>query len=146
MDRDQMSDITLFNSDNEFVFIDNDFDGGEIQSFDPKRSRSAFIKSNEGATISFMIRPLKVGNITIKVIAESALAGDGMERQLKVEPEGVPQFLNEALFIDLRTTRDFSKIFEIDIPENAVPDSTHIEVSAIGDILGPSIDNLDNLM
>jgi CD109 antigen len=141
-----MSEVILFNNEEEFVFVDNEPGLGEVQSHDIKRSRSAFIKSNEGATISFMIRPLKVGNITIKVIAESMLAGDGIERQLKVEPEGVPQFLNEAIFLDLRTSNDFSKTLELDIPGNAVPDSTHIEVSAIGDILGPSIDNLDSLM
>jgi CD109 antigen len=104
------------------------------------------VKSESGLSVSYMIRPLKVGHITIKVVATSPVAGDGVERQLIVEPEGVTQYMNKAVFIDLRTSPEFKTDFSITIPPNAVPDSTKIEASAIGDILGPSIDNLDKLM
>lgn len=143
MESDQDAEVTLFNNDGEFEFIDTDITE-KIEEI--KRSKKVTIKSNEGVSVSFMIKPHKVGNITIKINAESAMAGDGIERQLKVEPEGVTQFLNESMFIDLRSSAEFSKTFDIEIPDNAVPDSTRIEIAAIGDILGTSINNLDKLM
>lgn len=143
MESDQDAEVTLFNNNGEFEFIDTDSEGKNEET---KRSKKVAIKSNDGVSVSFIIKPLKVGNITIKINAESAMAGDGIERQLKVEPEGVTQFFNESMFIDLRSSAEFSKHFDIEIPVKAVLDSTRIEVAAIGDILGTSINNLDKLM
>lgn len=143
LDTDQPTIVTLFNNDSEFEFIDGDDTAGKIEKF---RKLELTLKSEEGATVNFIIRPLKVGSITIKVTAESPVAGDGIERQLLVEPEGVTQFLNEAVLIDLRTEKEFKRAIDIVVPSEAVPDSTRVEISAVGDILGPSIENLDKLM
>lgn len=142
MDSDQDAEVTLFNNEGEFEFIDT----SESNIEEIKRSKKVTIKSNEGLSVSFMIKAIKVGSITIKINAESAVAGDGIERQLIVEPEGVTQFFNESMFIDLRSNTEFSKVLDIEIPANAVQDSTRIEVAAIGDILGTSINNLEKLM
>lgn len=141
MDQDQQVDVTLFNDDNEFEFM-------EKEKLDNKTKMTKFVavKSNDGTSVNFTVKPLKAGNIKIKVTATSGVAGDGLEQMLIVESEGVTQYMNKALFIDLRNVKEFKTNFSIEIPENAVPDSTKIEVSAIGDILGPSIDNLDKLM
>lgn len=90
------------------------------------------VKSNDGTATSFMIKPNKVGPITIKVTATSPLAGDGIERILPCEPEGVPQYNNTAVFVDLREKSTQTENMTIVIPKNAVPDSTRIEVSVIG--------------
>lgn len=144
LDSDQDTVVTLFNKDGEFEFIDSEI--AETKSKEVTTTKSVVIKSNEGVNVSFLIKSLKVGNIAIKIIAESAIAGDGVEKQLKVEPMGVTQFFNDAVFIDLRNKSEFSSVFDVHIPENAVADSTHIEIAAIGDILGPSLNNLDKLM
>jgi CD109 antigen len=150
MENDHETEVTLFNENQEFEFVEANENENSInrpkRALESHRKKTVLIKSNNGASISFMIRPLKVGQITIKVIAESAVAGDGVERQLKVEPEGITTYMNEAVFIDLRKTNEFKRTIEIMIPENAVPDSSFIEASAIGDILGPTIDNLDKLI
>lgn len=110
------------------------------------RRKAIAIKANDGGALSFMIRPKRVGPITIKVTSTSTLAGDGIERTLHVEPEGVPQYLNQAVFVDLRQSRQFESNFTLDIPKNAVPDSVRIEASAVGDLLGGSVKNLDKLI
>ena len=142
--------MKFFNSDREFEFVEVNEDENSVsrqkRALDKERKKEILVKSNEGVSVSFMIRPLKAGHITIKVTAESQLAGDGVERQLKVEPEGVPQYFNEAVFVDLRNQKDFRKDIQITIPAEAVEDSTKIEASVIGDILGPTLENLDNLM
>lgn len=79
-----------------------------------------------------MIKPSKLGHITIKVTATTQLAGDGVERQLLVEPEGLPQYVNKASFVDLRATPEVNNNFTVEIPKNAVPDSTRVEVAVIG--------------
>ena len=150
MEGDLTAEVTLFNSDKEFEFVEINEEENSIhrkkRALDAQRKKTVQIKSNDGVSVSFMIRPLKVGHITIKITAASDLAGDGVERPLKVEPEGVTQFLNEAVFIDLRNNPSFKTNINITVPNNAVPDSTRVEASAVGDILGPSIENLDKLM
>jgi CD109 antigen len=150
LDQDQETEVTLFNSEGEFEFAEVNDEENQVKrrkrSLDTKRTKTMIVKSQSGISVPFMIRPLKVGHITIKVVATSAVAGDGVERQLIVEPEGVTQYINKAVFIDLRNNPEFKTDFTITIPPNAVPDSTRIEASAIGDILGPSIENLDKLM
>jgi CD109 antigen len=139
IDSEQHAEVTFFNDENEFEFLDS-------FSKSPRVIRKNLIPPQNGVSFTFMIRPLKVGHITIKVVAMSAVAGDGVEQKLLVEPEGVTQYINKAVFIDLRNSPEFKTDFTITIPPNAVPDSTKIEASAIGDILGPSIENLDKLM
>jgi CD109 antigen len=151
MESDHRAEVTLFNSEGEFEFAEANDDENQIKrrkraASDPQRKKSIVVKAQSGTAVSFMIRPVKVGHITIKVVATSAVAGDGLERQLIVEPEGVTQFINKAVFIDLRNNPEFKTNITVKIPPNAVPDSTKIEASAIGDILGPSIENLDKLM
>ena len=147
---DQNVVVKLFNSDREFEFVEvNEHENSvsrQKRALEKERTKEILVKSNEGTSISFMIRPLKAGHITIKVTAESQLAGDGVERQLRVEPEGVPQYFNEAVFVDLKNQKDFKKNIKITIPSDAVEDSTRIETSVIGDILGPTLENLDNLI
>lgn len=147
LEDDQPAEVTLFNAEEEFEFVDVKNDGNRTKrSIETERTKTVIVKSQSGVTVPFMIRPFKVGHITIKVVARTAVAGDGVERQLIVEPEGVTQYKNQAVFIDLRSTPEFNVNISILIPSFAVPDSTKIEASAIGDILGPSIENLDKLM
>lgn len=149
MESDHRAEVTLFNSEGEFEFAEANEDENQVRrkrATETERKKSLVVKSQSGTAVSFMIRPLKVGHITIKVVATSAVAGDGVERQLIVEPEGVTQYRNKAVFIDLRNNPEYKANISITIPPNAVPDSTKIEASAIGDILGPSIENLDKLM
>lgn len=96
------------------------------------RRKRVAVKSNDGKATSFMIKPKKVGPMTIKVTATTPLAGDGIERILPVEAEGSPQYTNQAVFIDLRENPTLKTNMTIEIPKNAVPDSSRVEVSAIG--------------
>lgn len=150
LDYDQQVEVTLFNNDVEFEFTEVNEQENNVKrrrrQLELKRSKSVFIKSQEGVTIPFMVRALKVGHIKIKVTASSSIAGDGLERLLIVEPEGVTRFMNEAMLVDLVNGEEKKFNFNITIPSNAVPDSTKIEVSAVGDIMGNSIENLDKLM
>uniref|UniRef100_A0A336LNM3 CD109 antigen n=1 Tax=Culicoides sonorensis TaxID=179676 RepID=A0A336LNM3_CULSO len=146
MESDQTAEVTLHNTENEFEFVELDNEIRDENKIELSRKKSVTIKANSGSSAAFIIRPKKVGHITIKVTAQSQVAGDGVERQLLVKPEGVTQYVNEAVLVDLRDSPNFFKNLTVKIPKNAVPDSTRIEVTVVGDILGPTIKNLDKLI
>ncbi|XP_050081691.1 CD109 antigen-like [Anopheles aquasalis] len=143
LDEDQTADVIFYNKNGEFEFTD---DSESSVYEDHHRRMKVLLAKDGGKTLSFMIKPKKIGHITLKITATCALAGDGIERELLVQPEGIPQYINQATLIDLRSTANHTKRLEIDIPSNAVPNSTKVSVSVIGDVLGSSIANLDSLI
>lgn len=96
------------------------------------RRKTINVKSKEGTSLSFMVRPKRVGLVNIKVTAQSSQAGDGIVQMLKVKPEGETQYENMAILVDLRDKSKFDGNFTINIPKNAVSNSTSIQISAIG--------------
>lgn len=50
------------------------------------------------------------------------------------------------MLLDLRDGRPIKTNITIDVPKNIVSDSDYVEISAVGDLLGPSIPNLENLI
>ncbi|KAK2720960.1 hypothetical protein QYM36_004745 [Artemia franciscana] len=102
------------------------------------REKNVNVKSQDGASVSFLIRPKKLGYIDIKVSAKAPTAGDAELRKLLVKAEGETIYKNKAVLIDLRQRSLFNESISIEIPPYAVPGSEHIEVDAIADIMGPS--------
>ncbi|KAK6619001.1 hypothetical protein RUM44_003383 [Polyplax serrata] len=137
------AEVTIKN-DGEFEF--SDATNEVIDGPSAQRSKTVRVKPNSGAPLSFMITPKALGYISIRVTATSKLAGDGVDRKLLVKPEGETQYRNKAIFVDLRSKNEFKTNVTLDFPKNIVPDSEFIEISAVGDILGPSIPNLQNLI
>ncbi|XP_015122489.1 CD109 antigen isoform X1 [Diachasma alloeum] len=146
MDRDITADVTIEHSGQfEFAEVSN-----EVHDNGPKlelyRTKRVDVKANSGAGVSFMVIPRELGYIPLKATATSKIAGDSVEHKLLVKAEGETQYRNRAVFLDLRTVSSLSTNITVDIPKNIVPGSEHIEISAVGDILGPSIPNLESLI
>ncbi|XP_017954315.1 CD109 antigen isoform X4 [Drosophila navojoa] len=146
MDKALDAEVTMDNSDKEFEFTEATNEVEEKAIDDVKRVKRITVPSNNGQSISFMIRPNRVGSITLKITATTPLAGDTIHQKLKVEPEGVTQFENVAVFVNLMNQSELSQELNANIPTEAVPDSEFIEFSVVGDLLGPTIKNLDNLV
>lgn len=136
----------LLTNEGQFDFAEISNEVHDAPKLELYRKKKIEVKANSGSSTSFMIIPRELGYITIKATANSVLAGDSVEHKLLVKAEGETQFINKATFLDLRSTSDMATNVTIDIPKNAVPGSEHIEISAVGDILGPSILNLANLI
>lgn len=139
LENDAVTDITLHNENAEFEFVGASGD-------DKVQKTEVTVPANNGASTSFVIKPTKVGPISIKVVATTALASDAVVVVLPVEPEGVAQFANKALFVDLRDVSSLESSMVAEIPENAVPDSARVEVNCVGDLLGGTIKNLHSLI
>ncbi|XP_043275099.1 CD109 antigen-like isoform X2 [Venturia canescens] len=110
------------------------------------RKKKIFVPANNGVSVSFMIVPRELGYISIKATATSKLAGDSVEHKLLVKAEGETQYRNKAVFLDLREKNSVKTSITVDIANNTVVGSEHVEISGVGDILGPSIPNLANLI
>ncbi|KAF6203422.1 hypothetical protein GE061_003841 [Apolygus lucorum] len=144
MDQNVTASITLHNP-GWFSFAA----GGEKKSkreVESSRTKSITIGPNSAGSADFVIKPEKIGYMEVKAIATSAVAGDGVSRKLLVKPEGITQYKSKGVLIDLREKREFRQDVELAIPEDAVPDSAMVEVSAVGDLLGSALDNLDKLI
>lgn len=147
MNKDLEVDVTLENEQLEnFEFAEVTNEVSAQPKLELYRRKRVSVKANSGSSLSFMITPKKLGHITIKVTASSPVAGDSVVKKLLVKPEGETQYYNKAVFADLRNKQPFQTTVNLDIPQNIVAGSEMVEVSAVGDVLGPSIPNLANLI
>ncbi|XP_031632402.1 CD109 antigen-like, partial [Contarinia nasturtii] len=141
LNTDVTADIVFYNENGELEFVD---DNGANQTL---RTRRVSVASNSnGVTQKFFIKFTSVGQISLKVIAKCPIAGDAIERLLQVDPEGVPKYVNKVVFVDLRETDKFETTQHIDVPANAVKDSLKAKVYALGDVIGGTLKNLQNLI
>ncbi|KMY88821.1 CD109 antigen isoform X3 [Drosophila simulans] len=146
LDKTLDADVVMDNSDQEYEFTEATNEVLEKAIDEVRRVKRVTIPANSGKSVSFMIRPKSVGFTTLKITATSALAGDTIHQKLKVEPEGVTQFENRAVFINLKDQPEMSQSLNAEIPSEVVPQSEFIEFSVVGDLLGPTLQNLDNLV
>jgi CD109 antigen len=130
--------VVLDNKDKEFELIGKDNGSSLSQEVD--------VAADNGTTAYFTIKPVKVGYIVLKITATTDIAGDGIEQPLLVLAEGVKKQANKSVLLDLRSKPEEMTTLVCDIPADIIPDSVKIELSAIGDILGPTISNLDSLV
>lgn len=140
--------VTMKNDNQDFEFVEasNDIDDEKLES-SRSQTRNIRISPQDGAPVSFLIKPNKLGLIEILLTARSDFAADGISKKLLVKPEGQVQHRNKAFLIDLPGPQSTIKQnFSIDVPPNAVPGSQKVYVSAIGDILGPGLSNIDDLL
>ncbi|KAH8362672.1 hypothetical protein KR200_002253, partial [Drosophila serrata] len=146
LDKTVDAEVVMDNSDKEYEFTEATNEVLEKAIDEVRRVKRVTIPANSGKSVSFMIRPKNVGSTTLKITATSPLAGDTIHQKLKVEPEGITQFENRAVFINLKNQSEVSQSLEAEIPAEAVPQSEFIEFSVVGDLLGPTLQNLDNLV
>ncbi|KAM7353961.1 thioester-containing protein 4 isoform 2-T2 [Cochliomyia hominivorax] len=135
-------EVTLDNTDDEYEFTEF---SNEVIS-DQKQVKSVRVPANGAAGVSFLLRPKVLGNVMLKFTAISPVAGDAIHKSMKVVPEGVTQYANRAYLVNLKKQPEVKNSFDLELPEDLVPDSQHVEVGVMGDILGPVLNNLDNLV
>lgn len=143
---DQDAEITLHNEHSEFIFMEPANDEDWNESSNTQRKKSLLVKTKSGASTSFTIRASQIGSIKIRASVKSlSSTGDGIEQYLLVKPEGITQYMNKAIFIDLTNSGEYTTNLNIAIPPKAVNGTIRIEASIVGDILGlPG--NLKNLL
>lgn len=142
--------IVLDNSKDEFEFTNS---ANEIEfagkSEEPVREKhkTVVIPPMDGVAVKFLITPKLLGYIDIRVSARAENAGDAVVQKLLVKAEGQTQYFNQAIFVKSDQSNSVLKRnVSIDIPNNAIPGSVKVSVSGISDILGPTVNHLDDLL
>lgn len=93
-----------------------------------------------------MVVPLILGDIEIKVTASSTNSQDSVVKQLKVQAEGETLYFTKTVLLDLRKKSTMNTNITFDLPKNVIEGSEAIEISVVGDLLGSTIINLENLI
>ncbi|KAL3880815.1 hypothetical protein ACJMK2_033022, partial [Sinanodonta woodiana] len=140
-----MNVLVTLEKSNDFRNIINDSNGHK-QFVSQVATQQVHVPAGEAKSVFFPIVPASLGKIDITVKAQSTLAADAVKRQLLVEPEGVPKEYNFPVLIDLKNTSRFSKTIPISLPAGVVAGSQRVRVTAIGDLMGPTVSGLDQLL
>lgn len=104
------------------------------------------VKAQSDNTARFHVIPTAVGNIPIKIRATCELAADEIHKEILVKPEGYTLHYNEPFLLKVTDDSPVDINYDINIDPDAVKDSERIEVSVIGDIMGPTIEGLGRLI
>ncbi|XP_048243512.1 CD109 antigen-like isoform X3 [Haliotis rufescens] len=119
---------------------------GREQTESKDQTQTVYVKAGGATSVYFPIVPATLGKIDLTVSARSTLAADAVKRQLLVEPEGTPKEYNVPVLIDLKQATSFSKNVPITLPQNVVSGSQTARITAIGDLMGPTVSGLDSLL
>ncbi|KAK2864229.1 hypothetical protein Q7C36_003383 [Tachysurus vachellii] len=99
------------------------------------------------AMAMFAIRATQLGQMLISIRAMSFLVSDIVSQTILVKPEGREQSFTQTLFLEFDPMKtSLSREVEFHFPSSAVPGSLRAQVTAVGDILGPSISGLESLI
>ncbi|XP_046691610.1 CD109 antigen isoform X1 [Silurus meridionalis] len=109
--------------------------------------RQVSVWSQNSSVVVFAIRATQLGQMPISVKASSLYASDSVLQTIVVKPEGREQLHTQTLFLEFDPKQtSLSREVEFNFPAAAVPGSLRAQVTAVGDILGPSISGLDTLI
>ncbi|KAG8180424.1 hypothetical protein JTE90_022773 [Oedothorax gibbosus] len=123
-------------------------------------NKNVCIQPGSGQNIPVKLKATTVGNVNITVRAETAkdskvcgssgssqYARDAITQSLEVEAEGFPvQQIRSNLFCPLDKSTQSSDTYNLAIPNDSVNGSQRAFLDVTGNILGPSIRNIDNLV
>lgn len=84
----------------------------------------------------------------VKVNFESfSCSRDTIVKPILILPEGFPVEETKSMLVcPVDFNEDSKFVWELLLPEDIVPDSGRAYLNLIGDVLGPALDNLDNLV
>ncbi|XP_030260339.1 CD109 antigen isoform X1 [Sparus aurata] len=122
----------------EFVFPDN-------EELSTPNVRHVSVGSQNGASVLIPIRPLVLGEIPISVKAMSSEGSDFVRMGVLVKAEGLEQSFSTSLLFEVSDSQ-LSREVIFTFPADVVEGSERVSVTAVGDILGPSISGLDSLI
>lgn len=137
------TEVVMENNLKEFRFIDSN--NNKIK--DTQREKQQItVPSNSGKEVTFYIQPLKTGLIEIHLTAKNDFFKDGIAQTLLVEFDGLVEYQNHDLYVSLKDNENFTTFYMTSIPSNVVPDSEYLKLSISGNMLLPTLENLQDLV
>jgi hypothetical protein len=130
------------------TLLDGDF---QIESSCNSASSDKFTRSVQApkstvTPVYFYIKPRSIGHLKIGINVKMANVNENASKFILVEDTKVEKINNQAKLIDLRTRRYDGRYFDMKIDETLEKGSVHAEVTIIGNIMGPALQNIEKLM
>ncbi|XP_055642240.1 thioester-containing protein 1 allele R1-like [Toxorhynchites rutilus septentrionalis] len=129
--------VSLKNTRQEYIFIHNQ--GRQDAHY---QAKNVVLTPNSATTTKFYIKPKKLGNIVIKVIAESSEASDSVERLLRITPESLEYSKTDPRYIQLDNSSQTFRNMRLEIPRHIDAGSEKIRFSVQGNLLGNKVGDL----
>ncbi|KAK1121212.1 hypothetical protein K0M31_010519 [Melipona bicolor] len=118
------------------------------------------VKPRDSIVHQYILKPRVIGEVNITVAAfididypepcgpeTIGFTRDVIMKPILILPEGFPVEETQSTLICPKDFSDDSAfIWELTLPEDAIPDSGRAYLNLIGDILGPALENLDKLV
>lgn len=143
-------DVELFTNeaDPNFEFMDKSSSCKYVETLNNSRRNFLTVAQNSMSTTYFFIKPLKSGKIklNVKAVGQQVKLVDAVEKELIVEHEGITHYGNQPVMINLDTGDFDIHKYSFDLPSETIPKSTKVGVSVAGDLLGPALLEISNLM
>ncbi|MBZ3881998.1 CD109 antigen [Sciurus carolinensis] len=110
--------------------------------------QTILVPSEDGATVVFPIKPTHLGEIPITVTAISPAASDAITQKILVKAEGIEKSYSQSILLDLTGNKlqTTMKTLSFSFPPDTVSGSESVQITAVGDVLGPSINGLASLI
>lgn len=100
------------------------------------------VDANGVGSAQFMIRPVRLGVLDLRVSARSSQAADAAVRTMLVSPEGVARETVQNAVVEA----DVSTTFDTSVPDVIVEGSERAYLAATSSLLAQSIEGLDQLL
>uniref|UniRef100_A0A8C5L2I2 CD109 antigen n=1 Tax=Jaculus jaculus TaxID=51337 RepID=A0A8C5L2I2_JACJA len=110
--------------------------------------QTLLVPREDGTTLLFPVKPMRLGEIPITVVAISPSASDAVTQKILVKAEGIEKSYSQSILLDLTDNKLKTTLqtLSFTLPANAVSGSERAQIIVIGDILGPSINGLASLI
>uniref|UniRef100_F7A528 Uncharacterized protein n=1 Tax=Ciona intestinalis TaxID=7719 RepID=F7A528_CIOIN len=103
-------------------------------------------QSSQTTNVILQFNYLGNKNITDGEGQARVAARDLITRQVLVEAEGIKREYTHSIYFCPSSGGSFNEIIQLNIPTHTVPGSERAVASMIGDVMGPTLNNLNNLL
>ncbi|KAL4237869.1 hypothetical protein ACF0H5_002579 [Mactra antiquata] len=134
--------VVTFEKSNDYQVINRDQTSGHVTYSSVDVVRNVHIKAGMAESVFVPVVANIVGVTKIAVKAQTVLSADRVIRDLIIEAEGTTMHFNVPMILNKDTGLDVPLSF----PPTFVVDSQKIQVSIIGDTMGPTLKNLKGLL
>ena len=122
----------------------------EIELVNGSASTELSVPQNQATRAFLRVRPKALGTWQILCTATAPTNGggvrDAMRKPLLVKAEGIPMSITETFVVDLTGGSNFEQTKTLTLPTTSVSGSAKLSVTAVGDLLGPSLNGLERLL
>ncbi|XP_069131401.1 CD109 antigen-like [Argopecten irradians] len=149
-----MEGVVILKKTNEFYFADpagRRFTPND-RKFPGTWAKTLTVKSDDTGSVFFPIVPLVIGEMDLTLLAKAKKKTDkkfkdidALRKPIKIKAEGIRQSYTLQSLKVLKGD-PVSETLNITFPKYHVSGSEYIQVSAIGDIMGPSLAGIEDLL